>query len=110
MDASVDSRILGDPEFVEEIRAREVVADRIEERTPIAVIANNIAAQLGIPMRAISAGGRREAAVKARSMVCFLALEEGHSATHIARYLGMSRNGVMIAARRNEAALTAYVK
>ena len=104
-DVPVDSRILGDPEFVDEIRAREVSADRIEERTPIAVIAGNIAAELGIPIRAIAAGGRREATVKARSMVCFLALEEGHSVTHIARYLGMSRNGVMIAARRHESAM-----
>lgn len=102
LDASVDSRILGDQEFVEDIRARDVVADRIEERTPIAVITSNIAARMGIPMRAISAGGRREAAVKARSQICFLALEEGHSATQIARYLGMSRNGVMIAAKRHE--------
>jgi chromosomal replication initiation ATPase DnaA len=90
---------------VDEIRAREVSADRIEERTPIADIAGNIAAELGIPIRAIAAGGRREATVKARSMVCFLALEEGHSVTHIARYLGMSRNGVMIAARRHESAM-----
>ena len=104
-DVPVDSRILGDPEFVDEIRAREVSVDRIEERTPIAVIADNIAAELGIPIRAIAAGGRREATVKARSMVCFLALEEGHSVTHIARYLGMSRNGVMIAARRHESAM-----
>jgi putative transposase len=98
----VGSRILGDEEFAEEIRIRETVADRIEARTPIAVIANNTAAIFGIPVRAISAGGRREATVKARSMVCFQALEEGYSVTHIARYLGMSRNGVMIAAGRHQ--------
>lgn len=67
----------------------------------IAEIANNTAAVFGIPVRAISAGGRREATVKARSMVCFLALEEGYSVTHIARYLGMSRHGVMVAAKRH---------
>ena len=106
LDGSVDARILGDPEFAEEIRAQEAVVDRIEARTPIAVIAGNIAAVFGVPTRAISAGGRREAAVKARSMVCFLALEEGHSATHVARYLGMSRNGVMIAAKRYEPIMT----
>lgn len=97
----VGSRILGDEEFAEEIRVRETMADRIEARTPIAMIANNTAAILGIPVRAISAGGRREATVKARSIVCFQALEEGYSVTQIARYLGMSRNGVMIAAKRN---------
>ena len=94
------SRILGDEEFAEEIRERETVVDKIEERMPLAMIANNIAAMLGIPVRAISAGGRREATVKARSMVCFQALEEGYSVTHVARYLGMSRKGVVIAAKR----------
>ncbi len=98
----VGSQILGDEEFAQEIRIQETVADRIEARTPIAVIANNTAAMFGIPLRAISAGGRREATVKARSMVCFKALEEGYSVTHIARYLGMSRNGVMIAAGRHQ--------
>lgn len=99
---TVDSRVLGDLEFAEEIRERESTVDRIESRTPIAEIASNAATVFGIPMRAISAGGRREAAVKARSMVCFMALEEGHSATNVARYLGMTRNGVMIAAKRHE--------
>lgn len=97
------SRILGDEEFSEEIRVREAVVDRIEARTPIDVIANNTAAIFGIPVRAISAGGRRVATVKARTMVCFQALEEGYSVTHIARYLGLSRNGVMIAAKRHGA-------
>lgn len=97
-----DSRVLGDPEFAEEIRGREAAVDRVDARTPIAVIASNAADAFGIPLRAISAGGRREAAVKARSMACFLALEEGHSVTHVARYLGISRNGVMIAAKRHE--------
>lgn len=97
----VGSRILGNEEFAEEIRVRETVADRIEARTSIALIADNTAAMFGIPVRAISAGGRREVTVKARSMLCFQALEEGYSVTHIARYLGMSRNGVMVAAKRH---------
>jgi len=102
LNGAADSRVLGDSEFAEEIRGREAAVDRIEARTPIAVIAGNTAAACGIPLRAISAGGRREAIVKARAMTCFLALEEGYSVTHIARYLGMSRNGVMIAAKRHE--------
>ena len=99
---SCDSRVLGDPEFMEEIRVREAVVDRVEARSPISVIAGNAADAFGIPLRAVSAGGRREAAVKARAAVCFKALEEGYSVTYVARYLGMSRNGEMMAAKRHE--------
>jgi hypothetical protein len=69
------SRILGNEEFAEVIRMRDTATARIETCTPIAEIANNTAAIFGIPVRALSAGGRREATVTARSMVCFLALE-----------------------------------
>ena len=86
-------RILGNEEFVEEIRVRETVADRIEACTPIAVIANNTAAAFGIPVRAISAGGRREATVKARSMLCFQAMEEGYSVTDIAQSGDVAKRG-----------------
>lgn len=96
-----DSRVLGDTGFVEEIRVQHAVESRVQDRIPVAVIAENAAAVHSVPVRALSAGGRREAVVRARSMTSFLALEEGHSVTEIARYLGLSRNGVVAAARRH---------
>lgn len=47
---AADSRILGDPEFVEEIRTQETVTLGLESRTPIAEIASNVAAEMGIPL------------------------------------------------------------
>lgn len=99
---SIDSRVLGDPDFAEEIRRRLPLSNRVQASIPIAVIAEKSAAAFCVPVRAVFAGGRREAVVKARSMTCFLALEEGHSVTGVARFLGMSRNGVVMAARRHE--------
>lgn len=97
----IDSRVLGDTDFVEEIRVQQAVVSRVQDRIPAAVIAEKAAALHTVPVRALSAGGRREAVVRERAMTCFLALEEGHSVTEIARCLGMSRNGVVAAARRH---------
>lgn len=105
---SIDSRVLGDLDFAEEIRVQQEAADRIQARTPIAVIAENSACVHNVAVRAVSSGGRREAAVRARAMTCFLALEEGHSVTEIARVLEMSRNGVAMAARRHLERTTSF--
>lgn len=104
--ASMDSRVLGDLDFADKIYVQQVAVDRIEPRTPIAAIAEYSAGVHNVPVRAVSSGGRREAVLKARSMTCFQALEEGHTVTEVARVLGMSRNGVVMAARRYTAPLT----
>lgn len=41
------------------------------------------------------------AAVAARSAAYRIALEEGYSAAEVARYLGLSRYGVVVAGRRD---------
>lgn len=97
-----DSRILGPLDFVEEIRRQEPEIRHVEARKPIAEIVTTVAKEKGIPVRAIAAGSRSEAVVAARSIVCRTALEEGHSAAEIARYLGLSRYGVAVAGKRAE--------
>lgn len=96
-----DSRVLGDLDFAEEVRAQQVTVDGLQARTAIAVIAEHCADVYSVPVRSLSSGGRRETVLKARSMMCFLALEEGHLVAEVARVLGMSRNGVVMAARRH---------
>jgi hypothetical protein len=63
-------------------------------------IIREIAEEYDIPERAIAAGSRRNTAVAARSAACRIAMEEGYSAAEVARYLGLSRYGVVVAGRR----------
>lgn len=95
------SRVLGAPDFVEEILSKEPAVVRIEARKPIGEIIREIAGEYDIPERAIAAGGRRKVAVAARSVACRIAMEEGYSAAEVARYLGMSRYGVVVAGKRD---------
>jgi putative transposase len=97
---AADSRILGASEFVEDIRLREDGGWQLGERRTIAEIVDAVAGELGIPVRAITAGSRMKTAVNARSAICRIALEEGHSAAEVGRQLGMSRYGVGVAGRR----------
>lgn len=97
---AADSRILGTSEFVEEIRFREDGGWQLGERRTIAEIVDAVAGEFGIPVRAITAGSRMKTAVNARSAICRIALEEGHSAAEVGRQLGMSRYGVSVAGRR----------
>ena len=96
-----DPRVLGNPDFAEQVLVQQVAENGIEARRPVAAIAEYSAEIHNVPVRAISSGGRRDAVLKARSMTCFLALEEGHSVTEVARVLGMTRNGVVMAANRH---------
>lgn len=97
---SGDCRILGAPEFVEEILLQEGVEHILGESRTIAEIVKAVADDFGIPVRAITAGSRMKAAVRARSAACRIAMDEGHSAAEVARHLGMSRYGVGTAGRR----------
>jgi REP-associated tyrosine transposase len=96
----VDPRILGDQEFVEEIRLHNG-NDGFGARRPISEIVAAVADEHGIPLRAITGKTRMKAAVRARSAVCRSAMEEGHSAAEIGRHLGMSSYGVGRAGRRD---------
>jgi putative transposase len=99
--ALVDARVLGAPNFIEEILSKEPAVHRIEARKPIMEIIREIAEEYDLPERAIAAGGRRKEVVMARAAACKIAMEEGYAAAEVARYLGMSRYGVVVAGKRN---------
>lgn len=99
---SVDARVLGAPDFVEEIRLSIPDGNRPNDRRTIDEIIETAAAAHGVPRRAISGGSRLQCAVRARAEVCRLALDEGHSAAEVGRQLGMTRYSVGRAGRREE--------
>jgi REP element-mobilizing transposase RayT len=94
------NRILGAPEFVEEILSKEPSLHRIEACKPLMEIIRKIAEEYEISERAIAGGNRSKVAVAARSAACRIAMEEGYSAAEVARYLGLSRYGVVVAGSR----------
>lgn len=103
----LDPRILGAPEFVENILEQGESRSLGGHRKTIAEIVDAIAAEHGIPIRAVSGGSRMKAAVRARSAICRAALDEGHPAAEVARWLGMSGYGVSMAAKRGDSEILA---
>ena len=101
--AIADSRMLGCVKFLEEIRLQEDVGFSLRERRTIREIIDTVANELGIPVRAITAGSRMKTAINARSTICRIALEKGYPAAEVGRQLGMSRYGVGVAGRRAQA-------
>lgn len=103
--SSSDSRILGDRDFVEQLRFEDPLRERIEAKVPLEKIAEETAKQFSIPVRALSSACRSSDAVNARAMVCHLALSAGYTAAGVGRHLGLSRYGVCAAANRGRVML-----
>jgi putative transposase len=104
-----DERILGDPEFVEEVlaAAEEALTRRAaSRRRPHALeeIAERVAGIYRVDVEEILRAGRQGERVQARSLFCFWATQElGISLTELARRLGMSTPAIGYAVQRGEA-------
>jgi putative transposase len=100
-----DSRILGDPDFVEHLREHDGLEKRIPAQVPIQEIINRVAAQFSISPQAISSKSRLARILDARTTVCHAAIEAGHSGAEVARHLRMTRSGVFTAMKRGKVLL-----
>ena len=98
-----DQRVLGSGEFVsvtlqqsERILEKEYLPKRsIEE------LIEFVAGKLSLKAELIRSGSRQKQYSEARSMVSWLAVEEtGHSASEVARYLGIGRENVLRSVKR----------
>jgi REP-associated tyrosine transposase len=98
-----DARILGDDGFVGYLQTQEALKERVEVKMSLTEIVERVAKELDIPKHTLSPQSRSPVAVKARALVCHLALAAGHSAASIGRHVGMSRYGVSVAGRRGKA-------
>lgn len=99
----LDPRILGDPEFCKNLRLHRELQELIPLREPIQEIMRYAAVHFDVTPRAISSTSRQTRVLEARTMVCRLAVEAGHSGAEVGRHLGMTRSGVFAAMKRGNA-------
>ena len=103
-----DERILGDSDFVTSILAEadEQLDYRYELKSrgyDLAKVEERVMEIYGIDKEAIYSKGRRKIQVEARSLLCYWAVRElGHTATEMARRLGMTQPAVGYAISRGE--------
>ena len=94
-----DARILGSGDFVgETLQQAETSFERkYLPKRPIEELIEVVAGKLGLKPELICSGNRQRQYSEARSVLAWLAVEEvGHPAAEVARFLGISRVGVLL--------------
>jgi len=104
-----DERILGDSDFVQQVleAANEKMTRKHllqSQGFNLEMVANRVAALLGMQSEEVWASGRHRRTVEARSLLCFWATSElAISQTFLARKLNMSQPAVGLSVKRGEA-------
>ena len=93
-----DARILGSGDFVSETlqQAETTLERKYLPKRPIEELVEIVAGKLGLKPELICSGNRKPRISDARSIIAHMAVEEtGHSATDVARYLGIKQTSVL---------------
>ena len=93
-----DSRILGSGDFVNEtlIQSETLLEKKYLPKRPIEELVEIVAGKLGLKPGLICSGSRKPRISDARSIIAHMAVEEtGHSATDVARHLGIKQTSVL---------------
>ena len=93
-----DARILGSGDFVGETlqQAETSFEKKYLPKLPIEELIEIVAGKLGLKPELICSGSRKPRISDARSIIAHMAVEEtGHSATDVARYLGIKQTSVL---------------
>ena len=94
-----DARILGSGDFVSTTleQSERILEKKYLPKRPIEELVEAVAGKLGLKPELICSGNRQRQYSEARSLVAWLAVEEiGHPAAEVARFLGISRVGVLL--------------
>ena len=94
-----DARILGSGDFVNDTLAQSetLLEKKYLPKRPIEELIEVVAGKLGLKPELICSGNRQRQHSEARSVLAWLAVEEvGHPAAEVARFLGISRVGVLL--------------
>jgi REP element-mobilizing transposase RayT len=103
-----DERILGDSAFVESIlaRSKENLQRSFQLKSggfTFEKVLRRASEVFGVPIKAITSGGKQPARVRARSLVAFWAVRElGMNGTLVGRKIGLSQSAVSRAVQRGE--------
>jgi len=94
-----DTRILGSGDFVDATlhESETLLEKKYLPKRPIEELIEIVAGKLGLKPELICSGKRQRQYSEARSVLAWLAVEEvGHPAAEVARFLGISRVGVLL--------------
>jgi len=98
-----DDRILGDSNFIEEIRTRQELMPEFSAQLGIHELISRVCKHFALAPETLRRKTRTAGIAEARSIVCYLAVRLiGHNGVEVGRQLGLSRSGVSVAADRGE--------
>ena len=102
-DASFDSRILGDGDFIETLCVRSGLATEIPPKISIDELIIKVCQAYRVDPELLQRKTRVAGVAETRSVVCYLAVRKlGLNGVEVGAKLGLSRSGVSIAAGRGE--------
>lgn len=98
-----DDRILGNGDFIEEIRARQELMPVFSAKLGIHELISRVCKHFALDPEILRRKTRAAGIAEARSIVCYLAVRLiGHNGVEVGQQLGLSRSGVSVAAGRGE--------
>lgn len=96
-----DDRILGSSEFVEQLKQKHDVSEKLECRMPLTQLVTLVAKVSDIEPEALRQRCRGTKISEAKSVICYLAARRiGYSGEAVAKALGITRSGVSRGASR----------
>jgi chromosomal replication initiation ATPase DnaA len=101
-----DERVLGNGEFIEQLRKVKEISDRLPAVLSLKELIVRIARAFEINPEDLTHRNRRREIVEIRSIISYFATREmGHNGAELGRALNISRSAVSIAANRGEEAV-----
>jgi len=96
-----DERVLGSGDFVEGLRGRKELADRLPAGLSIGQLLGRVADEFGLKVEEIKRRGKNKVLADARAVVSYFAVRElGYNGSELGKMLYLSRSGVSVAAKR----------
>ncbi len=103
VDEASDPRILGDSDFVEEVRSRKELAPMFSTAISITELIRRVSSHCAVDIELMQHKTRAPGIAEARSIICYLAVRQlDHNGAEVGRQLGISRSGVSVAVKRGE--------
>ena len=98
-----DERVLGSGDFVEGLRRKKQLADRLPAGMSIGQLMRRVAEEFGMKVKDIKRRGKNKVLADARAVVSYFAVREfGYNGAELGKMLHLSRSGVSVAAKRGE--------
>lgn len=108
-EAPYDERVLGNGEFLEELRQRRELESKFTHSMEIKDIVAAVCRYFEIEPSELQRNSRAASIVDARSIICYFAVRQaGHSGVEVGKLVNLRRAGVSVAASRGEEKVKNY--